>query len=143
MRLVLDTNILVSSLLSTKTPPDLLYQAWKDGLFELISSQAQLDELARVLAYDRLKPLIPPGAAQKTVDTINAKAIVLEELPEVSLSPDPADNFILAIAIAGKADYLVTGDKRDLLFLKEAEGIPIITARAALEILSGHQATGL
>ncbi len=54
------------------------------GIFELVTSQAQIGELARVLAYDRLKSALPPFAAQKILDTIGSEAKVLENLPSVN-----------------------------------------------------------
>lgn len=56
-------------------------------------------------------------------------ALVLDDLPEVDYPPDPKDNPILATAIAGQAQYIVSGDKRDMLELTHVEGIPIVTAR--------------
>lgn len=61
-------------------------------------------------------------------------AEVVSELPEVEYSNDPADNRIIATAIAGKSSYLVTGDKRDLLHLVVVEGIKIVTVRQMLAI---------
>ncbi len=66
---------------------------------------------------------------------LRRQATVLQELPAVKLSPDPDDNLILATAIAGMADYLVTGDKRDLLSLEKANWVQIITARAFADLL--------
>ena len=57
----------------------------------------------------------------------------MDPLPTVDLSPDPDDNAILATAIKTRADFIVSGDKTDLLSLTEAQGIPIITARQAME----------
>ena len=56
-------------------------------------------------------------------------------LPRVDRSPDPKDNFLLALAEAGNADLLVSGDKRDVLALKRHEGTRIVTAREALQAL--------
>ena len=56
----------------------------------------------------------------------------------LTYSPDPDDNLILATAIAGLADYIVSGDKGDMLALNVIENIPIITARRAIEILEGN-----
>ena len=69
------------------------------------------------------------------LQTLQEDAEILQELPDVNISPDPDDNAILATAIAGKADYLVSGDKGDLLGLGEIEGIPIVTARMALRLI--------
>jgi predicted nucleic acid-binding protein len=56
-------------------------------------------------------------------------------LPEIDLCRDPDDNPILAIALESKADYLVTGDKRDLLSMQRIGLTPIITAAEFLENL--------
>jgi len=60
---------------------------------------------------------------------------VLTELPEVDLSRDPQDNPVIAMAIAGRADYLVTGDRRGLLSLKRVGATRIVTAAEFLKIL--------
>ena len=51
VRLVLDTNVLLSALLTRGTTPDLLYQAWRKGVFDLVSSAAQIEEIVRALNY--------------------------------------------------------------------------------------------
>ena len=98
----------------------------------MVTSSAQLAELARVLGYEKLRPYISREEAEALLDTIRAAALVVEELPDVSLSPDPDDNSILATAVAGRVDVLVTGDKSDLLALKSVHGIPIVNPREAL-----------
>ena len=64
------------------------------------------------------------------------RALIITELPVVNVSLDPKDNPILASAIAGKAELIVSGDKKHMLDLGEVEGIPIVTARKALELMS-------
>lgn len=137
MRIVLDTNVLVSALLTKGTPPDLLYQAWEAGSFDLVTSEAQLAELERVLRYEKLRPYIRREEAEALLDTIGAVATVVGDLVEIDLSRDPDDNAILATAIAGRADLVVTGDRSDLLSLKVVDGIPIVTPRQALERITG------
>ena len=135
MRLLLDTNIIVSGLLSPKGAPGKLVRAWLDGRFELVTSEEQLDELRRVLEYEHLKPLIKPAQARDFVENVDALAIMAVDLPALEVSPDPDDNVILATAVAGDAEAVVSGDKGDMLSLGEVEGIPIITAREAVERL--------
>jgi uncharacterized protein len=137
VRLVLDTNVLVSALITKGTPPDLLYQAWDAGTFELVIPDAQLDELRRVVEYKKLRPYIQRDEAEALLETIDAAALVVEGLPEIDLSPDPDDNVILATAIVGKVDLLVTGDKSGLLELKAVHGIPIVTPKEALSRIQG------
>ena len=134
VKIVLDTNVLVSALITKDTPPDQLYQAWRGWVFDLVTSRDQINELERVLGYKHLEKLILPAEADILLANIDTAALIVDVLPIVNLSPDPNDNQIIATAIAGKADYIVTGDKKDLLALKEAEGISIITARQAVEI---------
>ncbi len=132
MRVVLDTNILIGALITKGTPPDLLYQTWLRGEIELVTSLAQLGEMAGVLARPRLRRFVDADEAAAIVENIGARAVVLHELPVVDLSPDPDDNPIMATAIAGKADLLVTGDKKHLLVLGVVEGVRVVSAREAL-----------
>lgn len=132
VRAVLDTNILVSALITKGTSPERLYQAWLRGRIELVTSKAQIAELSGVLARPRLRKFVDIGHAATLVENIDTFALIIDSPPDVDLSPDPKDNPILALAIAGHADIIVSGDKRHMLALGEAEGIPIVTAREAL-----------
>ena len=135
MRVVLDTNILIGALITKGTPPDRLYQAWLRGEIELVTSTTQIAELADVLSRPRLQKFLDADEVAAIVANIGARALILEEPPAVNLSPDPKDNPILAAAIAGKADLVVSGDKKHMLALGEVDGIPVRTAREAVEHL--------
>ncbi len=137
MRVVLDTNILIGALITKGTPPDQLYRAWLRGEFDLVTSTEQIYELARTLSRRRLQKYIDASEASVVVGHLGTRAIVIDRPPSVTLSTDPADNRILAAAIAGQVDFIVSGDKRHMLALKEVEGIPLITAREAVERLRG------
>lgn len=132
MRAVLDTNLLLSSLISSGSVPDRVYRGWKDGIFDLVTSEWQLGELRRASRYPRLRKYIKPHEADAMIGGIEVNALVFDELPDVSLAPDPDDNPLLATAMAGVADYLVTGDK-GVLGLERVESARILTARAFLE----------
>ncbi len=133
MRIVLDTGIFVSALITKNTPPDMLYMAWRKGLFSLITSQAQLEEIERVLSYKKLARYIKKQEATSLINILDTLAEIVVDIPEVDLSPDPDDNKIIATAIAGEADYLISGDKADLLSLKMVQNIPILSPRQAIE----------
>ncbi len=135
MRVVLDANILIGALITKGTPPDSLYQAWLRGEIELVTSVAQIRELTDVLARERLQKFLDADEAAAIVENIGTRAVVLGELPNVSRSPDPMDNQFLATAIAGGVDLIVSGDKKHMLVLREVDGIPVVTARKALELL--------
>ncbi|MBA3491007.1 MAG: putative toxin-antitoxin system toxin component, PIN family [Rubrobacteraceae bacterium] len=132
MRVVLDTNLLLSSLITRGGVPDRVYRAWEGGLFDLLASEWQLRELRRASRYPKLRKYIKPAEADAMIRGIRLDALVLDELPEVDLAPDPDDDPLLATAIAGRADYLVTGDK-GVLGLQTVENTLIVTPRRFLE----------
>ncbi|WP_142803809.1 putative toxin-antitoxin system toxin component, PIN family [Tepidiphilus sp. J10] len=114
MRVILDTNVLLGALISPHGPPDIIYRAWRAARFELVTSRAQLDELRRVSRYPKLKTILPAHRIGTMLNNMQ-HAIVLEvlpTLPENLEANDPNDTFLLAMALAGAADYLVTGDRR-------------------------------
>ena len=119
MRVVLDTGILIAALITADTPPDRIYQAWRRKRFQLITSRWQIGEFRRVSRYEKLHPFIKPSEAGNLINGLRQSAVILERLPRLDLSPDPDDNPVLAMAIAGQADYLVTGDRRGLLSIKK------------------------
>lgn len=133
MRIVLDTNIIVSALISRAGPPGQVLAEVKRGRLTLITSVAQIAELRRVLDRPHLRRIIAPDAAQDLMANIEAVGEVVGDLPDVTASPDPDDNLILATAIAGRADRIVSGDKNDTLALGQIDGIPIVTASATAE----------
>ena len=129
MRLVVDTNILISALLAGTSLPAQLILLWREGRFDLLTSAAQLDELRRVTRYPKIRERLAPALAGRLINDIRDLAVLLPALPVVTASPDPDDNYLLAMAAAGSADFLVTGDKRDLLALRLFEGTRILTVR--------------
>ncbi len=141
MRIVLDTNIIVSGLISLSGPPARLLELWdEDQLYTLISAEEQIAELMRVMDYPKLRARLRPALVHEWVFTLRRFGLLLADLPAVNVSPDPSDNFLLAIAQAGQADLLVTGDKRDLLALKSHRGTAIVSAREAVTRLQGGEA---
>ncbi len=136
MRVVLDTGVLIAALITSDTPPDLVYQAWRKKRFELVTSEWQLAEFRRVSRHPKLRRFLRPSEAGNLVNGLRQRALVIKRLPEVELSTDPNDNPLLATALAGKADFVVTGDKRGLLALKKVERTRILTARQFLKTLA-------
>ncbi|WP_420605482.1 putative toxin-antitoxin system toxin component, PIN family [Novosphingopyxis sp.] len=128
MRVILDTNILLSGLISPSGIPARLIDAWLDRKFTLISHAIQLDELREVTRRDKIRALVRPFEAGRLVNQIAVIADMPERLPPVERSRDPRDDFLLALCEAGKADWLVTGDKDDLLALVRHAETAIVTA---------------
>jgi len=130
MLVVVDTNTLISGLLQVNSKPAVIIQKWKEGKLQLISSELQIQELMRVSRYPKIKERIKPSIIGRLINELRELSIMAEYLPTVDVSPDPYDNYLLSMAEAGLADYLVTGDKRDLLSLKKYKGTVIISASA-------------
>lgn len=135
MRVVLDTNVLISALLLPSSPPGLLVQLWRQGRFCLLTAEPQLDEFARVSRYPKLRERLTHSVAGRLVNDLRRIAEVVETLPAVDASPDPYDNYLLSIAVGGQADYLVSGDKSDLLSLRSYQRCHILSARLFLSRL--------
>jgi putative PIN family toxin of toxin-antitoxin system len=129
VRLVIDTNILISALLAETSLPAHLMVLWREGRFDLLTSPGQLDELMRVTRYPKIRERLVPALAGRLINELRDVAVSVGNLPAVNVSSDPHDDYLLAIATAGAADFLVTGDKRDLLTLRLYEGTKIITVR--------------
>lgn len=139
MRVVLDTNVLLSALISPFGPPDAIYKAWRAARFELVTSSAQLDEVRRVSRYPKLKAILPAHRIGAMLNNMQ-RAVVLERLPVLPQGfevNDPNDAFLVTMALAGEANYLVTGDRRaGLLQLGNAGLARIVTpANFCAEVL--------
>lgn len=132
MRIVADTNILVSALLASTSLPARLLASWRQNRFALLTAAEQIEELRRVTRYPRIRERLPPALAGRLVNDLRGLAVVLDRLPSVSVSRNPDDDRLLAIAEAGAADFLLTGDKRDLLSLERHGSTRILTVRAFL-----------
>jgi putative PIN family toxin of toxin-antitoxin system len=135
VRVILDTNVLLSGLISSAGIPARLIDAWLDDRFTLVSHALQLDELRDVSRRDKIRTLIRPSEAGRLVNQIAAIAEMPKRLPAVQRSRDPRDDFLLGLCEAGRADWLVTGDKADLLAFGRHGVTRIITASAFAERL--------
>lgn len=135
MRVVIDTNILVSALISDTHAPYQLIQAWLDRRYDLVTSKEQMEELARVTRYPSVRKYIHASEAGWLINLLGSRAEFVRKLPVVEVSSDPDDNFLFAIAQAGKADYLVSGDKRHVLDIPTWGRTRTITARQLVKLL--------
>lgn len=129
MRVVLDTNILVSALMVQMGHPAAVYRAWQEGYFTLLTCAEQLDELRATLRKPAIAERIKPYRAGRLVNEMKELAEDVGALPRVQRSSDPTDDFLLALCETGKADYLVTGDKGGLLALDRHGNTRIVSAR--------------
>ncbi len=137
MRLVVDTNVLISALLTGSSLPALLIALWREGQFDLLTSATQVEELMRVTRYPKIRERLTPALAGRLINELRDMAIPTRAVPKVTVCADPYDNYLLAMAASGEADFLVTGDKRDLLSLGHYAGVRIVAVREFL-LLSGR-----
>lgn len=136
MRIVADTNTLVSGLLWHGAPRQLVNAARRRKV-EIVATTALLAELAKVLSRDKF--IAPIGRANLSVESLIADhariAVVVEAAALLQpVCRDPDDDAVLAAALGGKVDLIVSGD-RDLLDLGRFREIPIVTVGAALAVI--------
>ncbi len=98
-------------------------------MFDVLTALDQLDELARVTRYPKIRARLPPAIAGRLVNDMRKLTVMVHELPAIAVCADAHDNYLLGIARAGHADFLVTGDKRDVLVLRVFDGTRIMTVR--------------
>ena len=135
MRVILDTNVLLSALIRVDSKPYKLVRAWLDGRFELVSGEAQLEELRRVSRYEQVRRYFGPAEIGWLINRIRERAFLVRRLPKVDVADDPGDNYLLAMAAGGDAEYLVTGDKSDLLPLKQHGRTQLVTVQGLVSML--------
>jgi len=135
-RVVLDTNQLVSSLLSRRGLQHALIDHWREGAFLLFLAPGQLPEVAEVLDRPKIteKYRITPENRDAFLRLLDQDAIPLPDHVAPRVCRDPDDDYLLGCAAGGGVQYLVTGDA-DLLALKRYETVVILTAREFLAVL--------
>ncbi len=136
-RAVLDTNVLVSALISPGGGSARLLVELRSGAFELVLSPLLLLELREVLRRDKFRRYVLEAEADAYVELIRSEGIVRPD-PASSLEPlsaDPDDEYLIELARDAQADALVTGDGH-LLELQAI--IPTMTPAQFLELLPGR-----
>jgi len=124
----LDTNIFLSALISPKGIPALLYEAWRDDRFVLATCRYQMQELRDASKNPKFRRTLRRDQVGRMMNTLN-RALIIHPLPGVHTAADPTDAFLLDLAVAAAADYLVTGDKQaGLLQLGKIKKTRIVTA---------------
>ena len=131
VRVVVDTNVLVSALVTNGKSRRLLLEVLETHI--VILSSQMLAELADVLARDKFK--IASSQINRFLSTMITASKIVKDLTRFKVvAEDPDDDVVLNVAYVGKADYVVTGDKH-LLALKRFKKSGIVTVNQMLEIL--------
>ncbi len=134
-KVILDTNIWISFLISKKL-------SWLDKLFyqqkiQLLFSHDLLAEFLTVIQKPKLKDLFPPFDVDQLIQLIERYSQLIAIQSNIQACRDPKDNFLLNLAIDGKADYLVTGDL-DLLDMQTIGKTEIISLANFKTAISNH-----
>lgn len=140
MRVLLDANLFISYLLDPQRPGTIqsIFQALKQERFTLLASRALFEEISTVVTNrPHLTPFITKAHALKLQELIESLAEMIPSIAEPlpTLVRDPKDDYLIAYAVIGGADYLVTGDD-DLLALKKVGNVQIIAPAAFVRLLS-------
>jgi putative PIN family toxin of toxin-antitoxin system len=139
LKVVLDTNIFVSSLLVKAGLPAQVLDTWRERQYLLVVSPAIVAEIRATLNYPRIrrKYAITDEDVEQLVTLLERDALVVPGDADVAgaIPDDPADEIVLACAVDAQADVIVSGD-RHLLELGSHRSIPILTARQFLERLN-------
>jgi len=131
-KVTLDTNILISAL-GWEGKPRQVFEKVLDGEIELIISEEHFEELSGVLDYPKLD--FTEEEKDRFKSLVLGIAALVKPIEKIDvIKQDPDDNMILEAAVAGKADFIVTGDP-DLLVLKEFRSIRIVTAKEFLRLM--------
>lgn len=133
-RLVIDTNVFVSGLISGAGAPARILRAVQGKRAIHLVSDPIVEEYLRVLDYPRIRKF------RKITDAFIADIAAylvyqterIELQSRIRMSPDPDDDAFLDTAVDGRATLLISGDKTDLLALRSIKGVPIVSAREAV-----------
>ncbi len=132
LRLVADVKVFVSYLLfNDSTPGKAIARGFRKGNFLL--SEEVVHELINVLTRKKFDTYLPVYERILFLDRLMNKSIYIVPNIQITACTDPKDNKYLELAASGKADCIISGDKRHLLVMKSYEKIPILSPREFLE----------
>ncbi|MBM3254308.1 MAG: putative toxin-antitoxin system toxin component, PIN family [Candidatus Omnitrophica bacterium] len=133
VKAVVDTNVIVSGLLC-KGNPRRIWKALRDEKFTLVLSPLMFEEIAMVLSRPKFHNLISDEERKEVTIFLESSAEFIIPKKSISICRDPEDNQILACALEGGANFIITGDK-DLLSLNPFKNISIISPKDFINYL--------
>ena len=141
MRVVLDTNVLVSAFLSSRGAPAQILQFLEQEAFDLLISPEIVQEYAAALGYERVKKVhkLSDAQVQSVLEDLKAVATLVQPVftPAV-VTEDADDDKFFACAIEGGADIIVSGDAR-VQAVKEYQGIQVLSPAVFVALLTQGQ----
>lgn len=134
MRIILDTNVLLSGLLSSRGAPAKLLDAWERKRFTLVACDALIAEFREVASRPFFKARLRASAAEFLAAALQDFSYFCQDLPSGPSAPDPKDSFLLALAEVSAAEFLVTGDK-ELQSLQHHKSVRIVSPAEMIQLL--------
>lgn len=125
-KVVLDSNIFISFLISHKPPISTIFDLWRKGELAICYSVEILDELKRALEYPKIRKLVSGSESESLIDAVKTLGILAVPSEKVDTCRDKEDNKYLEVCQESGCNYLISGDE-DLLALKEFRGIKIVS----------------
>jgi uncharacterized protein len=141
-RAILDPGVLIAALLSPAGAPAQIVRKWIDGELDLIVSPKLLEELRSVLLRPKFSSYVTADEANAYLSLLEQTATMIADPPSIpESSPDPGDDYLIVLAKAAAAQYLISGDAH-LTGLRRAQP-PIVTPRYLLSLLEKDQESTL
>jgi uncharacterized protein len=134
IRAVLDTNVFISALLKPNGVCGLILQAWRLEEFALLYSEELILELKDVVLYPRLKARLSRNEIGALIRQLRLHGVPVLNNRNSQNSPDPKDDFLIAIVQHGVASHLVSRDVEGILALR-LEAVGIVTPELFMELL--------
>jgi uncharacterized protein len=136
LRVVLDTNIIVSAVAARTGPPAQVFTLFLSGAIRNCCTKNILMEVEQVFSRRKIAERVPSELLVLVRDALHQKSVMVSPSMHVNAVPeDPADNMFLECALAGSADYVITGDWH-LLRLKRYRTVDIISPATFLKVYS-------
>lgn len=126
MRIVIDTNLYISALINKNSRNRLELVLIRDEV-EIFADVNLMQEFAEVAKREKFRKYISLSQIAEFYELISERVTIIETTSNFKVSPDPKDDFLLSLSYDSKAEYLLTGNKVDLLDLAEFKGTKIIT----------------
>ena len=140
-RVVLDTNVLISAIISSKGSPAKILDLWREGAFDLVFSEETLQELINVLSRRKMLRItgINEDELNRLVSYLRNSSIVVDSSEDIAIAiEDPDDTKFISCAVQAGAKYIVSGDHH-LLDVEKFEGTAIVTPAEFLRTFASFQ----
>ena len=122
MLVLLDSNIYFSALITPRSKPALVIDQWREGRFQLLTCQQQIDEIREASRHPKFREKLQPYLVGTMLNHLYNANLWRAPLPRRHQAADPTDSYLLDLIEAAQPDYAVTGDKRSGLLAIEKIG---------------------